>query len=137
MGDQAQVPSGQALSNLYPTPSSADFTSPYPPSQHPPQPQQGQYNPSATTAPIGGIPDAARGAMWQQFEQSVKSGTAMTPQQVAAQLGAGGLGRASVSLSHPSRSTTARRLPYLHRAIVLLSHRSPRPSRADCARAVP
>lgn len=99
MGDQPQVPSGgQNLSNLYPTPSSADFTSHYPPSQHPQQPQQGQYNPPAPSGPIGGIPDAARGAMWQQFEQSVRSGTAMTPQQVAAQLSAGAQGRPSVSL---------------------------------------
>ena len=108
MGDQAQVPGGgQTMSNLYPTPSSADYTSPYPPSQHPLQPQQGHFNPSAPTGAIGGIPDATRGAMWQQFEQSVKSGSAVTPQQVAAQLGATGPGRPSVSLSYSSHSTRA------------------------------
>lgn len=97
MADQAQLPNGgQALSSLYPSSSSGDFAS-YPPSQLTlQQQQQTQFNQQAGNGPVGGIPDAAKSAMWQQFEQNVKGGNAMTPQQFAAQIGTNGPGRPNV-----------------------------------------
>lgn len=73
----------------------------YPPFQPPVQQQQAQLNKQGDDGRVGGIPDAASSAMWKQFEQNVKGGSAMTPQQFAAQFGTGGLGRAPVSFFIP------------------------------------
>lgn len=100
MSDQAQGPNGnQSLSNLYSTASSADFTSPYPPSQHTLQEQQAHFNSQTGAGRVGGIPDPGRSAMWQQLEQNHKS--AMTPQQLAAQNGNGSIGNHTVSMTIP------------------------------------
>lgn len=129
MGDQPQNPiGGQALSSLYPTSSSSEFPT-YPPSQHPLQQQQAQFNQQGGNGPVGGIPDAAKSAMWQQYEQNVKGGNAMTPQQFAAQLGTGGLGRAPVSVFippiDPQRRSAAAVVCSVRSGYHRIAHRAP------------
>lgn len=138
MAEQPNIPgSSQGIPNLYqPSSTSTDFASQYQSAAHSMQAQQ-QSQLSARGGPgaIGGIPDPALGAQWQQYEQSLKGGSGINPQQPTAHLGSNPLGRPAVS-SHIPRtlSMSPRVVRRMLRGIGVPSLCLPRPHREDSAR---